>query len=113
MRAIPPAALLALLAMVQLWAPSARSQHPIETIPLQCRLAAGPWQRCTMRIERVGEHWWLELPGERLEFRHNGSGQITVQRESGSVQQVQGRWDQASAALCWDGICALGSIPLD
>lgn len=104
---------LALLALIDASAAPAAAQAALEEIQLQCRLNNEAWRQCRMRIEQVGEHWWLDVGEQVLEFRHDGRGQITLQRNNGPEQLVEGRWDQASAALCWDGICALGSIPLD
>lgn len=107
------AALLGVLGVGQGGYAAVVAQNGLQDVTLQCRLHAGPWSTCTMRIERIGEHWWLDINGEVLEFRHDGRGLITVKSSSGRVQQVQGHWDQASSALCWDGICTLGAVPLD
>ncbi len=81
-------------------------------VPLQCRLAAGPWRSCNMRVERLGEHWWLELGGRLIEFRHDGHGGLTMRWPGGPWRPVASRW-QADGCLCWDGICTRGAIPLD
>jgi hypothetical protein len=80
-------------------------------IPLQCRLGDGPWQDCRMRVEEVGAHWILLVGGRQIEFRHDGSGTVTM-REQGRVRAVTSRW-QEDRSLCWDGTCARGEIPLD
>lgn len=84
-----------------------------QTVPLECRLGGGDWGRCTMRVERIGEHWWIRAGEERIEFRHDGRGGITMRREPARTwQAVSASWT-ADAALCWDGVCARGAIPLD
>jgi hypothetical protein len=65
-----------------------------------------------MRVERLGEHWWLELGGRLIEFRHDGHGGVTMRWSGGPWQPVNSRW-QPDGCLCWDGICARGAIPLD
>jgi len=65
-----------------------------------------------MRVERLGEHWWLELGGRLIEFRHDGHGGLTMRWHGGPWRPVKSRW-QADGCLCWDGICACGAIPLD
>jgi len=81
-------------------------------VPLQCRLAAGAWQNCTMRVDRLGEHWGLELGRRRIEFRHDGHGGMAMRWPGGPWQPVNSRWN-SDGSLCWDGICARGAIPLD
>jgi hypothetical protein len=81
-------------------------------VPLRCRIQGGSWQPCRMTIERIGEHWWLEVGNERLEFRSDGRGQVTLNDGKGQARQVVPAWSEEQA-LCWDGVCALGSFPLD
>jgi len=84
-----------------------------QRIPLRCRLAPGPWQACMMRIEVVGQRWTLELPGHQLDFRHEGTGKVEMQRPpSGRWSPVTSRWTKEQA-LCWGEVCALGQFPLD
>lgn len=82
------------------------------SIPLQCRLGNGSWQPCRMEVMAVGSHWTLEVGGQRLEFRHDGRGGVTMQQGSGGWRSVSSRWEQP-LDLCWDGVCARGPIPLD
>jgi len=102
---------LALSAGLVLWSVSARAEAPLR-IPVQCRLGSGPWRECTMAIQRAGEHWWLEVGAQRLEFRSDGRGQIRLIEPSGLKRVVSPRWEEQQA-LCWDGICAKGNFPLD
>lgn len=81
-------------------------------VPLECRLAAGPWQACTMTIEQLGAHWWLDVGQERFEFRSDGRGSVSLRAGGGSTRAVMPAWNQEQA-LCWDGVCARGDIPLD
>jgi hypothetical protein len=81
-------------------------------LPLECRLADGPWQACWMDVMEVGRHWALRIGPRRLEFRHDGRGGVSMQRDGGPWRPVTSRW-QAPRDLCWDGLCARGEIPLD
>jgi hypothetical protein len=80
-------------------------------LPLQCRLGEGAWQPCRMEIQTLGEHWWLQIGSERIEFRHGGDGSVRMQR-AGAWRAVTPSW-QGGTSLCWDGVCAQGAIPLD
>jgi len=81
-------------------------------VPLQCRVAEGPWQDCQMQVTELGVHWFLLVGGQRIEFRHDGRGKVTMLKPSGHWQAVDSRWEE-NTDLCWDGICARGDIPLD
>jgi hypothetical protein len=81
-------------------------------VPLECRLAGGPWQACSMTIEQVGSHWWLDVGQERLEFRSDGRGSVNLRASGGTSRAVMPAWNP-DQALCWDGVCARGDIPLD
>lgn len=99
------------LSLALAWAPLAA--HPLPgLVPLQCRLANGPWQDCQMQVEQVGVHWFLLVGGQRIEFRHDGRGTVRMLQPSGDWQPVNSRWLENSN-LCWDGICARGDLPLD
>ena len=82
------------------------------TVPLECRIGAGAWSPCTMTIQRFGEHWSLQVQAQRLEFRSDGRGSITMRDAAGSQRTVQPVW-QEPRTLCWDGVCAKGDLPLD
>lgn len=82
------------------------------SVPLQCRQQNGPWRACTMVVEQVGQHWWLVIDDDRVEFTHDGTGRMRLRREGGEWRDVESRW-AADTSLCWDGICAKGQIPLD
>jgi hypothetical protein len=79
---------------------------------LECRLGQGPWQPCVMQIQDVGLRWELQIGSRRIGFRHGGDGAIHMRLSSGDWRPVAATW-QPDASLCWDGVCARGSIPLD
>ena len=112
---IPPCSLLVLLLLLGTgpagWAREASGRGSPTLLPLQCRLGDGPWQDCQMRVEEVGAHWFLLVGDRQIEFRHDGSGTVTMQ-EQGRVRAVTSRWLE-DRSLCWDGTCARGEIPLD
>jgi hypothetical protein len=83
-----------------------------EPVELQCRLGDGPWQNCQMRVVALGLSWQLLLDGEQIGFQHDGKGNVRMQRAKGSWEPVQANWN-AEAALCWNGVCARGDLPLD
>ncbi len=91
--------------------PTSGSSSAAGVMNLQCRLADGPWQDCQMRVEEVGAHWFLLVGDRQIEFRHDGSGTVTMQ-EQGRIRAVTSRWLE-DRSLCWDGTCARGEIPLD
>ncbi|NDG75381.1 MAG: hypothetical protein EBX49_08640 [Synechococcaceae bacterium WB8_1B_136] len=86
--------------------------EPAQRVSLQCRLGQGRWQPCTMTIEQVGQHWWLQVGQQRLEFRGDGRGALTLTGSQGDQRPVVPVWS-SDQALCWDGVCARGAFPLD
>jgi hypothetical protein len=93
-----------------------------DPIPLRCRLGDGPWQACSMVVESPGERWEIRVGGTRIAFRHDGSGTVSMHNPAGSalISQPRGRgWVPVQTtwisgpALCWNGVCAQGDIPLD
>ncbi len=91
---------------------TAAQAEPKLSLPVECQLAQGPWQPCTLTIEQVGEHWWLQVGSQTLVFRSNGRGEITLRDPAGITKTVQPVWT-AQRALCWDGVCTKGDFPLD
>jgi len=90
-------------------------------VPLRCRVGNGPWQGCAMEVEQPGARWTLVVGQRRIGFRHDGSGTVRMQdpehgRQSGSHERgwipVETSWI-AGPALCWNGVCAQGDLPLD
>jgi len=65
-----------------------------------------------MTIVQLGEHWWLQVGRERLEFRSDGRGSIELRGGRHAPRSVHPVWG-ADQALCWDGVCAKGNLPLD
>lgn len=94
-----------------------QSEAQAQSLNLRCRLAEGPWQDCQMQVQDVGRRWSVAVAGQRLLFRHDGRGTVLMWRLPGTWVPVETRWVSGSGgmdpALCWDGLCALGPIPLD
>lgn len=107
------AVLMIWLALPMGRAAGAPGQGTNQEIPLQCRLAGGSWQPCRMAVIELGSHWILQIGTQRLEFRHDGRGAVTVQSGTGQIwRPVSSRWEGARD-LCWDGVCTRGPLPLD
>jgi hypothetical protein len=49
---------------------------------------------------------------QHLEFRSDGRGSVQLRSRGGVARMVQPVWAQ-DQALCWDGVCARGELPLD
>ena len=101
----------ALLLTPQLLLERAQAQRAL-SVPVECQLEQGDWQPCTLTIEELGEHWWLQVGPHRLDFRSDGRGRVTLTDRAGASKSVQPVWT-AQRALCWDGVCAKGDLPLD
>lgn len=89
-----------------------QAQAQALTIPLECRLGNGSWQPCRMQVVEVGSHWFLHIGGQRIEFRHDQRGGVSMQAGGGGWRSVNSRWERAEQ-LCWDGVCTRGALPLD
>ena len=89
----------------------ARAQSAL-SLPLECQLHQGPWQPCTLTIEEMGTHWWLQIGKQRLVFHSNAHGSVTLSDPAGVTRTVQPIWT-AQRELCWDGVCTKGEFPLD
>ena len=83
-----------------------------QAIPLECRLQQGPWQPCWMEVVTIGSQWALVVGAQRWEFRHDGSGSMTMRQGAGSWRTVSSRWEDRNS-LCWNRVFARGDIPLD
>jgi hypothetical protein len=80
---------------------------------LQCRHGDQQWTSCQMRQPSPGEHWFLEMERQRVEFRHDGSGRVRMRiGNDASWIVVEPRWTSGHD-LCWGSICARGPISLD
>ena len=88
-----------------------------QSVALQCQLDGGAWQTCLMQVQDIGRAWRVEIGQETLLFRHDGGGAIAMKTRGRPWRLVQTRWiavpASAQSALCWDGLCALGAVPLD
>jgi hypothetical protein len=104
-------AVLAALLLTGIQPAASRGEVPLPPLALQCQLDGGPWRDCVMRIESIGQRWHLMVGREQVWFEHDGRGLVRMRRGRGWVP-VQPHWS-ADAALCWDGVCAKGEIPLD
>ncbi|MCP9916109.1 hypothetical protein [Cyanobium sp. ATX 6F1] len=91
---------------------AAAAKGAAEPIPLNCRIAQGPWRACVMTVASPGQQWRLQVGSKRFDFRHDGSGQVILKRPGAPLQVVSSRWI-AAQTLCWDGVCARGELPLD
>lgn len=91
---------------------ASRADGQLPPVALQCRLDGGPWRDCLMRIESIGQRWSLVVGREQVWFEHDGRGLVRMLRGGRGWVPVQPHWS-ADTALCWDGICAKGEIPLD
>jgi len=89
-----------------------QADGPLDPVELRCRMGNGPWRDCLMVVEQIGATWSLQVGSERIDFAHDGRGQVRMQRGRAAWIPVQSRWGK-DATLCWDGICAKGEIPLD
>ena len=83
----------------------------LQLIPLECRLADGPWRSCQMEVIQVGRHWFLQIGADRFEFTHDGTGKVRLLKD-GIWKEVTPRWAE-DQSLCWGEVCARGDIPLD
>ena len=90
---------------------AAQAREPF-SVPLECQLESGGWHPCTMTVERIGEHWWLQVGQRRFDFRHDGQGRIELKEASGPPREVSPSWTREQA-LCWDRVCTKGNLPLD
>ena len=111
MSRLQPLPVLVLASMALAAQASAQAREPF-SVPLECQLESGGWHPCTMTVERIGEHWWLQVGQRRLDFRHDGQGRIELHEGSGPPREVSPSWS-SQQALCWDGVCTKGNLPLD
>ncbi len=80
---------------------------------LQCRRGEQQWTACRMRQPSPGEHWFLEMGRQRIEFRHDGSGRMRMRfSDDAPWVVVEPRWT-SERNLCWGSVCARGDISLD
>ena len=80
---------------------------------MRCRIAQQAWSPCRMVAASPGERWVLTWDQQRVEFVHDGTGQMMMRLGEGEAwRQVQPFWT-ADRSLCWGAVCAMGAIPLE
>ena len=80
---------------------------------MRCRIAQQAWSPCRMVASSPGERWVLTWNQQRVEFVHDGSGQMMMRvGQAEDWREVQPVWT-ADHSLCWGAVCATGAIPLE
>jgi len=80
---------------------------------MRCRIAQQDWSPCRMVASSPGERWVLTWNQQRVEFVHDGSGQMMMRvGQAEDWREVQPVWT-ADHSLCWGAVCATGAIPLE
>ena len=80
---------------------------------MRCRIAQQAWSPCRMVASSPGERWVLTWNQQRVEFVHDGSGQMMMRvGEGADWREVQPFWT-AVYSLCWGSVCATGDVPLE
>ena len=73
-----------------------------EAASVRCRIAQQAWSLCRMVASSPGERWVLTWNQQRVEFVHDGSGQMMMrvgQAEDWLEVRPSGRWITASAGV--------------
>ena len=80
---------------------------------MRCRIGQQAWSPCRMVAATPGQRWVLTWDQQRVEFVHDGTGQMMMRVAQGEAWlQVQPFWT-ADRSLCWGAVCATGAIPLE
>ena len=80
---------------------------------MRCRIAQQPWSPCRMLASSPGERWVLTWNQQRVEFVHDGSGQMLMRVGQGDEwREVEPFWT-VDHSLCWGSVCATGAVPLE
>ena len=80
---------------------------------MRCRIAQQAWSPCRMVASSPGERWVLNWNQQRVEFVHDGSGQMMLRVGQAEYWlEVQPFWT-VDHSLCWGSVCATGVIPLE
>ena len=80
---------------------------------MRCRIGQQTWSPCRMVAASPGERWVLTWDQQRVEFVHDGTGQMMMRlRQGDEWMQVQPFWT-VDRSLCWGSVCAAGTIPLE
>ena len=84
-----------------------------EAVSMRCRIGEQAWSPCRMVAASPGERWVLTWDQQRVEFVHDGSGQMMMRVAQGEDWlRVHPSWT-VDRSLCWGAVCATGAIPLD
>ena len=104
---------------IQLWTAvllligSAGGGASAEAASRRCRIGQEAWSPCRMVAASPGERWVLTWDQQRVEFVHDGTGQMMMRVGQGEDWlQVQPFWT-VDRSLCWGAVCATGAIPLE
>ena len=85
----------------------------VEAASMRCRIDQQAWSPCRMVASSPGERWVLTWNQQRVEFVHDGTGQMMMRVGLNEAwRQVQPFWT-AERSLCWGTVCANGAIPLE
>ncbi|WP_226422374.1 MULTISPECIES: hypothetical protein [unclassified Synechococcus] len=80
---------------------------------MRCRIGEQAWSPCRMVAATPGQRWVLTWDQQRVEFVHDGTGQMMMRvGQNQAWLQVQPSWT-ADRSLCWGAVCAHGAIPLE
>ena len=80
---------------------------------MRCRINQQAWSPCRMVAARPGERWVLIWKQQRVEFVHDGTGQMRMRvGQAEDWSEVEPLWT-ADHSLCWGAVCATGAIPLE
>ena len=80
---------------------------------MRCRIDQQAWSPCRMVAARPGERWVLIWKQQRVEFVHDGTGQMRMRvGQAEDWREVEPFWT-ADHSLCWGAVCATGAIPLE
>ena len=80
---------------------------------MRCRIGQQAWSPSRMVAASPGQRWVLTWDQQRVEFVHDGTGQMMMRvGQNQAWLQVQPSWT-ADRSLCWGAVCANGAIPLE
>ena len=78
-----------------------------------CPINQQAWSPCRMVAACPGKRWVLICMQQRVEFVHDGTGQMRMRVGQGeNWREVQPFWT-ADHSLCWGALCATRAIPLE
>ena len=85
----------------------------VEAASMRCRIDQQAWSPCRMVASSPGERWVLTWNQQRVEFVHDGSGQMMMRvGQAEDWLEVQPLWT-VDHSLCWRSVCAKSVIPLE